>query len=285
MVRRRRDFWFFSGKCGLTRRSVRTARGDMGQEGCLGRPSPGALTETWIPTRKRNLTGVVASAAAMSQPSGGAVPALIPDTAKSIGEHAKLAQPANPFSILSERVTPDRTRGISARVATRPAELTAHWPMALAWLIHASGRLEPQRAAWRALLPVGSPSRGVNFPLIHLLARALMYEDDSFLHDLMAGMPIAGEVPATGVPVPRLRVATNTADRRRAGMPARNRTIAPRVRDAQGTELPDECRRKKAGDIREGWVSEPWGITEDVSNTSPITDRFAIRESHGGGPG
>ena len=93
----------------------------------------------------------MASAAAMAQPSGRAIPALIPDTASSVDEHVALASAINPFAILLERATSDRTRCVASWAATRPAELNAHRSMALAALIQASDRLEPQRAAWRAL--------------------------------------------------------------------------------------------------------------------------------------
>ena len=111
---------------------------------------------------------------------------------------------------------------------------TALWPWHGWWRLPTGWSPIALRGALCCLL---TPPPGTStFPLIHLLAHALGYEDTTFFRDMTNGMPIAGGAPSTGVLVPRVRTASSTVDQWRAGIPERNRMLVKRVRDAQGTE-------------------------------------------------
>ena len=139
-----------------------------------------------------------------------------------------------------EQAAPARAKWLATRCAHEPAETVTRRSHTLATLAAMSKRLEPHRAAWRARLPGDSHSRDLNFPLIHIIAATLGYEDTAFAHDLAHGMPIAGVIPSAGALPTRVMPATRTEEEWMAGIPQRNEAVVNRIRAEQGSELARE---------------------------------------------
>ena len=134
----------------------------------------------------------------------------------------------------------------------------------MATLSALSDRLAPLRAAWSARLPPDSPPRDLNFPLIHMLATALDYEDTTFVHDLAYGMPITGVIPPVSASPSRKRASEASVDEWRAGIPARNLRIVERAHSAQGTDLAHARWTKTIQEVNAGWVAQPTSISAEM---------------------
>ena len=137
---------------------------------------------------------------------------------------------------------------------------------------------------WVTHLPVDSPSRKVDFALIHFLVSNLRYPDTTLAKDLSKGMPLVGAVPPTGVFSKRVREQTLTAPQWKEGLVERNREMVRRVTHPSDSALARLCWEKSLLEVEKGWLSEPTPVTEAAINSIPLTPRFAVEEEHGGGP-
>ena len=193
--------------------------------------------EDFKPPRKRLLDRMLLHGAAQSQPSGRALPSLIPGPRDCSGAFFRAACNLNPAVALLGRAISEQAKGIAARRALMPAFVLNRRSAMLAALQELSEVLAPFRSRWIAAIPANSPAAGLNFPLIYFLTVHFAYGDGEFAKDLAHGMPIAGFVPAVGTLTPRYRSAVTTLERWRAGLPARNRVILERVKASHGSAL------------------------------------------------
>ena len=227
------------------------------------------------------MEGVCTRGSAGNQPIGKALPAFVPKELESEDEHVLHALKVDPARILLERALSARDKWIAVRCADFPAETTQRRSTVLASLSALSERLAPQRAAWRASFPAYSPSRELDFPLIHALASTLRHKGESFVKDMARGMPIAGVVHPTNVLPERGRPATLSIEDWKAGIPGRIARIVDFTQPDQGSTLAVTRWERTLDEVRKGWVTEPTSISDDMLKSIALTPRFAIDESRG----
>ena len=157
-----------------------------------------------------------------------------------------------PSQLMLDRALSARSMWMDLCCADAPAETVTRRSHTSATLSALSDRLAPNRAAWRARLPVDSPSRELNPPLFLLLSTSLHYEDVNFVRDSAYGVPISGAIPPTSVPPARTRIASVSVDDWRAGVPLEMRGL----RNAPNPPKVPSCPRSDGAHPRGsgGWV-------------------------------
>ena len=102
------------------------------------------------------------------------------------------------------------------------------------------------RNTWADRLPVGSPARNINLPLLHVLVRRFDYADKEITNDISRRMPIAGDIPTCPVLSMGEKTASDTKDNWSKNLPDRNKRNIDRVQAFRSTELGAECWKQTA---------------------------------------
>ena len=238
------------------------------------------LPADFKPSRKRTLECVTKQAAAGNQPSGAALPSLLPGEPSNPTEHLNAALKTDPFSILLEQaLSADEKRTIS-NCATAPDQVISRRFAAKAFLADAARKLEPQRTSWASQLPENSPARNLNFPLMFWVANTLEFEDKDLVGDLFNGMPIAGPIKPVPTLTERPTIASVTLEQWRDEIPERNKINTERVKKSQGSAAANACFEKTMKEVEAGWVSVPIPLSQ-ADPLWPLTPRYALEEQHG----
>ena len=187
----------------------------------------------------------------------------------------------NPSSLLIREAIPPYAWRIGKDVCTDPKSVIERRSAALAYLRKLCATLEPANQRYIAKLPRGSPSCGLNFALIHFLATNLKYPDSSLARDLLHGMPLIGQLPASGVFRKRNRDPAIFPEEWRGGLERRNRAVIERIPKCSDPELTRLCWEKSVQEASKGWLAEPVPVAEAAISSIPLTPRFAIWEQHG----
>ena len=173
-----------------------TEIGDIGRDSTINVDFSN-IVMNFTPSRGREVSNLLKAGAAQNQPSGRALPSLIMGTWHNADDHVRAASHINPFAELINTSLSQDVKTTLLSCASRPNEIIKRRTDALTHFRKLPMDLEPARERWRERLPVLSPARLINFPLIFSIATKFNYEDTEFVRDLSMGMPIAGPVPAT----------------------------------------------------------------------------------------
>ena len=238
-----------------------------------GNPAP--LTSEWVPSKGRSLHALTITAAAQSQPSGKALPQPVPNGHPSTEVHIQAACAADPFLDPLLAALPVKFTNVANACVRQPASVVAKRARALRYLRQVNAQLDAQMSAMAECMPVDSPVRAINFPLIYFLTSTLMCEDSQFFHDLLRGMPIVGSSPATNVLEPRVRGAVVSFEQWRGGIPVTNAGVVERLHRSAGSDLARECWEKTLSEVEAVWVSVHRPLTEGIMRPIPLTPRFA----------
>ena len=238
-------------------------------------------TQPFVPSRGRNLNELQKRAAAFSQPSGDALPTLIPAGITSRIQHLNIALNVDPFTFnLKQALHTDDLRNINW-ILRDPGVVEAFRSNVTTCLDEINGTLKSVKEKWAAALPPKSPASGVNFPIIYFISKTFSYPDTNFANEFSKGLPLVGEIKPCEVLVPKLRDASLTIQQWRAGLPARNRKIIGQLKKNSDSELSRHCWMKTLNEVQKGWVSTPEPISAKTIETIPLSPRFAIWEQHG----
>ena len=120
------------------------------------------------------------------------------------------------------------------------------------------------------------------FPRFYFRSAHFGYVDTGFAHDLAYGMPIAGEVRATGALRPRIRPAALSVQQWRATLPERSRAIIKRAPESVGKPTTSQRRPKTSGEVAKECVTTPFPVTSAMSSSVALTPRCAHEAPHGG---
>ena len=146
--------------------------------------------EGFAPSRNRTISELQKTAASYSQPSGHAIPSIIPSVITSRIQHVNAALLADPFSInLKRSVKSDDSRNINWAL-WGPTEVDKYRECALAQIQQIDHNLSKLSTKWALTFPVDSPARRVNFPLIYFLTVALTYPDKKLASEFSQGLPL-----------------------------------------------------------------------------------------------
>ena len=188
----------------------------------------------------------------------------------------------DPHRLMLRRDVPNFARGIAQDIRREPGCVNEKRVASLAYLRKLKETLRGANDRWIANLPADSPSRGVDFALVHFLTSNLKYPDTGLASDLTKGMPLVGNVPASGVFTSRVREPVSSIPRWNEGLEERNRATVRRVSHPTDKNLARLCWEKSLQEVEKGWLSKPVPVTEAAIRAIPLPPRFAIEEEHGG---
>ena len=221
------------------------------------------------PSRNRLLPAVLATTEAGAQRPGTALPSFLPRGLPA-NQALRVARAVGPFQRTMEIAFSGVKRTTLQKVASDPVEVKSSRRMVIRHLSRLSLSLQPAQQRLAAPLPAKSPARKLHIPLIAFLVKKLGYEDTALPTDLVNGMNITGEIPASLVLAKRITPAQRRIATLRNWMKTRNMgilTIVSKTKDpilkAKRWDLSWEERRK-------GWLSKPVPVSRaDVNLTIP----------------
>ena len=142
-------------------------------------------------------------------------------------------------------------------------------------------KLQPLRDRLRSSLPLGSPARNLNIPLIMFLARHLDYPDSNLARDLTKGMDITGKIPESKALTKRIVAPTTDLAGIKLRLVTRNRTILRHLRRQTDPILRNKCWEMSVLEHQKGWLSRPTPVTQNDRTNTIMSPRFCISEQHG----
>ena len=224
------------------------------------------------------------SAACFEQPTGKALPSLLPINAPTMHSHLHAALSTNPHDFFLNKSISPQIRNITARLKDQPSLVVQERIDKLEYLEDLSQRLAGETQKWRDALPFNFPSSNINFPILHLILSSLNYTDKALAKDVSRGLPIVGPVAPTEVFKQKHTPQSLTIDVWLDQTDARNRRIIKQLCKPKDFKLATQCWAKSMDELSKNWITTPAEITDDVLREIPLTPRFAIREQHGLGP-
>ena len=162
------------------------------EEGPPTLPTKGPDLKDWAPSRGRVLSAILYTAASGTQPSGGALPSMLPPPILTMEDHVNFATILNPIKDLMGDAIPSSSWKVGEELCAIPKTAIEGWLSALKYLSDVSQKMEGRNRRWAARFPEGSPSKQINFALIKFLFSHLDYPDKSLPEDLSNGMPVVG---------------------------------------------------------------------------------------------
>ena len=151
--------------------------------------------------------------------------------------HLDAAMTARPHNFFLDRAITPKIKNLTMKLKERPDEVVRERAEMLQHLQDLSNKLEPTRNKWRKAPPRDSPSRDINFPLLHLILTSLEYNDKSMTGDVSRGLPIAGPVPITNALKAKRKASTLTVEDWLSNIEKRNTSIAKRISEPRKFEL------------------------------------------------
>ena len=193
------------------------------------------------PSKNRDPSGLLYMAATGTQPSGRALPPLLPDRIPTMQDHINFAIYLNPHRDMLYKAVPPFARAIAKDLRNDPDCVNEKRKASLAYMGKLKATLAESNTRWTNHLPADNPSRKIDFALIHFLVSNLRYPDASLAKDLTKGMPLVGEVPPTGVFSKRVREQVLSAPQWKEDLVERNKAMVHRVTHPSDRELARLC--------------------------------------------
>ena len=131
------------------------------------------------------------------------------------------------------------------------------------------------------MLPLGSPARNLNIPLITALIRHIDYPGKNLARDLTKGMDITGEIPEPKALTKRIAAPTTDLTSIKIRLVARSRTILRHLGRQTDPILRNKCWEKSSIEHQKGWLSRPTPVTQNDRTNTIMSPRFCISEQHG----
>ena len=176
---------------------------------------------------------------------------------------------------------PVRSRNTIRRVSNNASLFKTHRHKAVRHLLKVSLKPEPIRDRLNNSLPVDSPARSLNIPIISLLISSPVYPDHRLPTDLVYGMDIVGSIPASNARARRDVMPSTNLYCIERGLKIWNRSIIRDLAKAKG-ELPARKRWESSPiDRQKGWMSMPTPATPFDRSHTVLSPRFCISEQHG----
>jgi hypothetical protein len=177
---------------------------------------------------------------------------------------------------------PDDVKRAIVSTVNRPPDVVMQEREAtlLAWEARARELQNSEDALHAAMHPeIANIYSGKRFLLLQEMLACIGWEDAQLVGDLVSGMPLAGELPATGVfprerrePLRSIEWLWATAKQTRECIKADARSSDP--------ELEEFIRKETAEEVRRGWAAGPYTEEELSRELGPLwvaSHRFAVR--------
>ena len=188
----------------------------------------------------------------------------------------------NPITDFMGVAAPQSSWKIGKELRQNPKAVIDGRLAAVKFLSNMSEKSGDQNRKWVARLPEGSPSKAMNFALIHILCMHFAYPGKSLPGDLAKGMLVVGPVPDSGVFRKRVRPASTTLPDWREGLLARNLLTVERASQGAGAMEARLCWEKTMREVTKSWATQPVPAPGAILNDTPLPRRFAIEEERGG---
>ena len=158
------------------------------------------------PSRNRLLPAALAITAAGAQRSGTALPSF-PPRGLPANQALRVARAIDSFQRTLEIAFSGAKRTALQKVASVPLGVKSSRRKVIRHLSRLALSLQPAQQRLAATLPAKSPARDLHIPLIAFLVKKLGYEDTALPSDLVNGVNITGEIPASRVLAKRITPA------------------------------------------------------------------------------
>ena len=231
-------------------------------------------------SRNRNLQSVLAATAATSQRSGTALPGFIPRGVRP-QVALQIASRIDPFVRVLNTAVPIRTREIIRRTIVNKCTVKTQRRNVIRRIERVSLKLQPLREGLTDSLPVRTPERKLNIPLVMFLIKHLNYTDKQLPGDLVKGMAISGAIVHSPTLTKRETIPTTNMDRLKTNLVDRNRNILRHLTRTVKPILQHMCWEMSVLEYEKGWLSKPTPFTQHDRTFTILSPSFCIDEQHG----
>ena len=187
----------------------------------------------------------------------------------------------DPFDRVLNTTLPARSRIIIRRTIIHTCTVKTTRHKTIRHLKTVSLKLHPLRVRLAKSLPVRTPARKLNIPLIMFLIEHLNYADKRLPVDLIKGVDIVGNIPLSRTLTKRTMTPTADLARLKTNLAARNRTIPRHIERAKDSTLQQKCWDMSIAEYNKGWLSKPTPVTQHDRTFTVLSPRFCISEQHG----
>ena len=207
----------------------------------------------------------------------GRIPRLLPDMS-STRNHLLLARSLCLESLL-------RSHADSAELIKRTESMCADYDNTIQnrklitrQIEHISESMEPLNERLKKTLPADSPARKLNLALIQYLSDFVHSPDKRIVQDLIEGMPLTGEIPASGSLAPGRKDAKISLQELINTVKSRNEKIISSLLNRPDSAI-QKCWDMTTQEIEDGKVSELEPVTSDILSNHVLNPRFVIEQS------
>ena len=240
----------------------------------------GVIRLGFQPPRNRRIQSALSSTAATSQRSGVALPCFIPRGVNS-STALQIATQIDPFDRVLNAALSARSRNTIRRTSLNTCTVKTMRRKTIRRLKWVSPELQPIRERLAASLPVRTPARKLNIPLVMFLTRHLDYPDKQLPIDLAKGMDIIGNIPPSRALRKRTTTPTTNMTRLKTNLVARNRAILRNLKRTNDSTIRQKCWEMSVAGYEKGWLSKPSLATQHDRAFTVLSPMFCISEQHG----
>ena len=208
------------------------------------------------PSRNRLIQSALAATAATSQKSGTALTGFTP-RGLSPEVALQLASRIGPFGRALNTAVPIRSRETIRRPIINTCTVKTQRRRTIRHLKRVSLTLQPPRERLAAILPVRTPARKINIPLVMFLVRRLNYPDTRLPSDLVKGMEIPVNIQPSKSLTKREMIPSSNISRLKTNLVARNENIFRHLQRSNNPTLQTKCWEMSVAEYEKGWLSKP----------------------------
>ena len=137
------------------------------------KPDEPEIPDGHIPSRKRDRQTLLGRAASRDQPPGAALPNLVPTNFLSIFGHLRIAEDTDPHNYCLEKAVTPEHQDMARTLVTTPRQVSTDRTTKLHEIRRMDAKLNDAKMRRGNALPTDTPSKGINFALMHHIAQKL----------------------------------------------------------------------------------------------------------------
>ena len=169
----------------------------------------------------------------------------------------QIASQIDPFDRVLNAAVSIRSRNTIRRTTLNTCTVKTQRRRTIRHLKWASLKLRPMRERLSASLPVRTPARKLNIPLIAFLTHHLEYPDKQLPIDSAKGMDITGNAPPSRALTKRDMTPTANMARLKTDLAERNRTILRHLKRPNDSTLQRMCWEMSVAEYEKGRLAKP----------------------------
>ena len=241
----------------------------------------GRTDKTWISTVQKQTYTIVVSINCGSLPTLWIGFTLFYAARVSPAAALQIAAQLGPFERALNAALPVRSRSTIRRKTINACTVKTQRLKSIRHLKWVSLALRPLRERVAASLPVRTPARKLNIPLIMFLIHHLDYPDKQSPIDWAKGMDIVDNIPPSRALTQRDMTPATNMECLKTNLVARNRTILRNPKRPTDSTLQHKCWEMSVSEYEKGWLSKPTLAAQHDRINTILPPRFFIAEQHG----